>query len=113
MTDQCPQCVSTNMYPDGALWICADCGFELNAATPSEAADDSAKASIVKDAFGSVLADGDSVVLVKDLKLKGGEVLKLGTKVARIRLKPEGDHNIDCKIDGVGMMLKSEFVKKA
>jgi protein PhnA len=96
------------MYPDGALWICADCGLEV-----SEQSSTAQTSAIVKDAHGNTLVDGDSVVLIKDLKLKGGEVLKLGTKVRNIRLKPENDHNIDCKIDGVGMMLKSEFVKKA
>lgn len=68
----------------------------------------------VKDAFGNVLSDGDTVTLIKALKLKGSnESIKQGTKVKNIRLVPEGDHNIDCKIDGVAMMLKSEFVKKA
>jgi protein PhnA len=106
--DSCPECKKTNVYPDAGLWICADCGFEFSESSPIEAA-----SAIVQDAHGNTLTDGDSVVLIKDLKLKGGEVLKLGTKVRNIRLKPENDHNIDCKIDGIGMMLKSEFVKKA
>jgi protein PhnA len=108
MIEQCPQCHKSNMYPDGELWICADCGFEVKPDSQETEATTS-----VKDAYGNALADGDSVVLIKDLKLKGGDVLKLGTKVRNIRLKPDGDHNIDCKIDGIGMMLKSEFVKKA
>ncbi len=98
----------TNLYPDAALIICADCGHENQAVTA--AADDAPL--VVKDAHGNVLTNGDSVLLIKDLKLKGGDVLKLGTKVRNIRLV-EGDHDIDCKIDGIGMMLKSQFVKKA
>lgn len=107
MIDRCPQCGLSNMYQDAELWICADCGLEVSA---NETQQD--VVNQVKDAFGNVLSDGDSVVLVKDLKVKGGEILKLGTKVRNIKLKPDGGHNIDCKIDGVGMMLKSEFVKK-
>jgi protein PhnA len=104
----CTQCGMTNLYPDATLIICADCGHEHD----TQAATNSDAPMVVKDAHGNVLQDGDSVLLIKDLKLKGGDVLKLGTKVRNIRLV-EGDHDIDCKIDGVGMMLKSQFVKKA
>ena len=113
--DNCPQCGLGNVYqeqPGNTLWLCADCGFEFN--TVADAETDSAS-SVVKDAFGNVLNDGDSVVLVKELKVKGSAItLKLGTKVRNIKLKPDnGDHNVDCKVEGVAMMLKSEFLKKA
>ncbi len=107
----CPQCGKENTYPDGELLICADCGYEWS---PTEAAkteeDDKL---VVKDANGNLLEDGDTVVLIKDLKLKGSSSsIKGGTKVKNIRLV-SGDHEIDCKVDGVGMMLKACFVKKA
>ena len=104
----CPQCSSQNVYPDGALWICADCGHEW---TPGEAAE---SALVVRDSNGNVLVAGDTVTVIKDLKVKGSSlVVKVGTKVKNIRLV-EGDHDIDCKVDGIGQMgLKSEFVKKA
>ena len=103
----CPQCSSQNVYPDGALWICADCGHEW---TPGEAAE---SALVVRDSNGNVLVAGDTVTVIKDLKVKGSSlVVKVGTKVKNIRLV-DGDHDIDCKIDGIGAMgLKSEFVKK-
>lgn len=108
---QCPKCQSDYSYEDGDLFICPECGHEW--ARNASTAEDEITLS-VKDAFGNVLADGDSVTLIKDLKVKGSSsVLKVGTKVKSIRLV-EGDHNIDCKIDGIGAMkLKSEFVKKA
>ena len=105
----CPQCHDEFSYPDGELLICPSCGHEWN---PAEApATETAK--IWKDANGNVLQDGDTVTLVKDLKIKGSSsVVKVGTKVKNIRLI-EGDHDIDCKIDGFGpMQLKTEFVKK-
>lgn len=108
----CPQCAQENTYPDGDNYVCADCAHEwpMVANTPTEDEDE----SVVKDANGTVLKDGDAVVLIKDLKVKGSSsVVKVGTKVKNIRLV-EGDHNIDCKIDGIGAMsLKSEFVRKA
>lgn len=107
----CPQCGSAFTYEDGILFMCPECAHEW----PQTAAEDSAeKERIVRDAHGNVLADGDAVTLVKDLKVKGSSlVIKVGTKVKSIRII-EGDHDIDCKIDGVGaMQLKSEFVKKA
>ena len=106
----CPQCHSEYTYVDGALLICPECAHEWSA----DAAPAAAEARVWKDAHGNVLADGDSVTLVKDLKVKGSStVIKVGTKVKNIRLI-EGDHDIDCKIDGFGaMQLKSEFIKKA
>lgn len=100
----CPVCASGLTYQDGALFICPECGHEWSG--------DEAPATA--DEVGNVLADGDSVTITKDLKVKGASsALKAGTKVRNIRLV-EGDHNIDCKIDGFGpMKLKSEFVKKA
>lgn len=106
----CPQCHSEYTYADGALLMCPECAHEWSA----DAAPDAAEARVWKDAHGNVLADGDSVTLVKDLKVKGSStVIKVGTKVKNIRLI-EGDHDIDCKIDGFGaMQLKSEFIKRA
>lgn len=105
----CPKCNSEYTYEDGALFVCPECAHEWTA--ESEAANDDTL--VVKDANGNLLADGDSVSIIKDLKVKGASsALKKGTKVKNIRLI-EGDHNIDCKIDGFGaMQLKSEFVKK-
>lgn len=105
----CPQCAMENTYPDGDNYVCADCGHEW----PSvgvETAD--VEHRVVKDANGNVLTDGDSVVLIKDLKAKGGSTLKMGTRIRNIRLV-DGDHEVDAKIDGVGYMLKACFLKKA
>lgn len=106
----CPECSSEFTYADGALLVCPECAHEWSG--EMEAAADAAR--VWKDANGNVLADGDSVIVVKDLKIKGASaVVKVGTKVKNIRLI-EGDHDIDCKIDGFGaMQLKSEFVRKA
>jgi protein PhnA len=106
----CPKCQSALAYEDGAMLMCAECGHEWSKDAVAAVADDIA----VHDAHGNVLADGDSVTIIKDLKVKGSSsVLKVGTKVKGIRLV-EGDHNIDCRIEGIGeMKLKSEFVKKA
>ncbi len=112
----CPECQSEYTYENGPLLACPDCGHEW---TPGEkcASDDSedTQSDIVKDAHGNVLENGDAVKLTKDLKVKGtSTTLKIGTKVKSIRLTPGADHDIDCKIDGIGAMkLKSEFVKKA
>ena len=105
----CPQCQSEYTYEDGEMLVCPECAHEWKAG--ETAADETLE---VKDANGAALADGDTVVLIKDLKIKGSSsVIKQGTKVKGIRLQ-EGDHNIGCKIDGFGAMnLKSEFVKKA
>ena len=106
---KCPSCSSEYTYEDGELYVCPECAHEW-AKSAEGAADD----SVVKDAFGNVLNDGDSVTVIKDLKIKGSSlVVKVGTKVRNIRIV-SGDHDIDCKIDGIGaMQLKSEFVKKA
>jgi protein PhnA len=105
----CPQCTLENTYPDGDNYVCADCGFEWSIAKNAE--DDDASA-VIKDANGNVLADGDAVVLIKDLKVKGSStVLKMGTKVKSIRLV-DGDHGVDCKTDSGNFLLKAEFLKK-
>ena len=107
---KCPSCRSEYTYQDGDIFVCPECAHEwLIAAEESAEAD-----SVVRDAFGNVLIDGDSVTVIKDLKIKGSSsVVKVGTKVRNIRIVA-GDHDIDCKIDGIGaMQLKSEFVKKA
>jgi len=107
----CPQCTCEYTYEDGDMLICPECAHEWSAKSASNEGD----AMVIKDAHGAVLADGDTVVVIKDLKLKGSSgVIKGGTKVKNIRLNFESDHNLDCKVDGMGSMgLKSEFVKKA
>ena len=107
---RCPACSSEYTYEDGDNYVCPECAHEW----PKHAAAEAGEAQKVwKDANGNVLQDGDSVTVIKDLKVKGSSlVVKVGTKVKSIRLV-EGDHDIDCKIDGIGAMkLKSEFVKK-
>lgn len=108
----CPKCQSNLTYEDGNLYICPECAHEWSGT--SAAAPDEAGPAVVKDAVGNVLADGDTVTVIKSLKVKGSSlVVKVGTRVKNIRLV-DGDHNIDCKIDGIGAMgLKSEFVRKA
>lgn len=108
----CPQCAMENTYPDGALHVCADCGHEWPAGGGVDAVDGSV-GNIVKDANGNVLSDGDAVVLIKDLRVKGSSItLKMGTKVKSIRIV-DGDHEIDCKTDVGSFMLKACFLKKA
>ncbi len=110
-TPACPQCSLENTYPDGSNLVCADCGFEwpMAGATAADEEDD----AVVKDSNGQILQDGDAVVLIKDLKVKGSStVLKMGTKVKSIRLVG-GDHEVDCKMDGGSFMLKACFLKKA
>ncbi len=111
---KCPQCGAENTYSDGENLNCPDCGYEWIPEEVNENAAESDSGIIVKDAFGNLLQDGDSVTIIKELKVKGATgLLKIGTKVRKIRLV-EGDHNIDCRIEGFGaMQLKSEFVKKA
>ncbi|UOK59198.1 alkylphosphonate utilization protein [Bacillus sp. OVS6] len=105
----CPTCQSAYTYEDGSLFVCPECAYEWTA-DETESMEDQ---KVVKDANGNILNDGDSVTVIKDLKVKGSSsVIKIGTKVKSIRLV-DGDHDIDCKIDGFGaMQLKSEFVKK-
>lgn len=107
---QCPQCRSELTYEDGAQFICPECGHEWS----KDAEPATEEARVLRDAHGTELKDGDTVVVIKDLKVKGSSlVVKVGTKVKNIRLV-DGDHDIDCKIDGIGAMgLKSEFVRKA
>ncbi|QMT31397.1 zinc ribbon domain-containing protein YjdM [Alysiella filiformis] len=103
----CPQCTSGLTYHDGSQFVCPECAHEWQAVSDSHEDE-----ITVKDANGTVLQNGDSVVLIKDLKVKGSSmVIKQGTKVKNIRLQ-DGDHDIGCKIDGTAMNLKSEFVKK-
>jgi protein PhnA len=107
---KCPACSSQYTYEDGELYVCPECAHEWTRG----AAESAETGPVVRDAFGNVLNDGDSVTVIKDLKVKGtSSVVKVGTKVRNIRIV-SGDHDIDCKIDGIGaMQLKSEFVKKA
>ncbi|MEZ5452070.1 MAG: zinc ribbon domain-containing protein YjdM [Thiothrix sp.] len=106
----CPQCNSEYTYADGAMYVCPECGHEWLQDAAAETGSDE---RLIKDANGNILQDGDTVTVIKDLKVKGSSlVVKVGTKVKNIRLV-DGDHDIDCKIDGIGAMsLKSEFVKK-
>lgn len=108
----CPKCQSAYTYEDGDLLVCPECGHEWQVGEEATEVE-----IVIKDANGNVLQDGDSVTVIKDLKIKGSSsVVKVGTKVKTIRLVPEASdgHDIDCKIDGIGQIkLKSEFVKKA
>ncbi len=106
----CPKCSSEYTYDDGSNYVCPECAHEWNEKTETGSTD----AKVVRDANGNILNDGDTVTVIKDLKIKGSSsVVKIGTKVKNITLI-DGDHDIDCKIDGFGAMkLKSEFVKKA
>lgn len=105
----CPKCASEYTYEDQGRFVCPECAHEWQENDVPAAAD----VKEIRDAYGNVLQDGDSVTVIKDLKVKGSSsVVKVGTKVKNIRLV-EGDHDIDCRIDGIGAMkLKSEFVKK-
>ena len=106
----CPECKGSLTYEDRGLLICPECAHEWTA----DSAETIETTEIYRDAHGNELQPGDTVTLIKDLKIKGSSaVIKVGTKVSNIRLVP-GDHNIDCKVDGIGAMkLKSEFVKKS
>ena len=107
----CPNCKSEYTYEDGTMYTCPECAHEWSRDAAAEAGE---REKLVRDANGNELRDGDTVTVIKDLKLKGSsQVVKVGTKVRNIRLV-EGDHDIDCKIDGIGAMkLKSQFVKKS
>lgn len=109
-TPECPECGSEYTYEDRDMYVCPECTHEWSMHADDEVVD----GKIIKDANGNLLQDGDAVTVIKDLKVKGSSsVVKVGTKVRNIRLV-DGDHDIDCKIDGIGAMkLKSEFVKKA
>ena len=105
----CPQCSSAFTYEDSDMYICPECSHEWSKNSASNAEE----TKVIRDSNGNELKDGDTVTVIKDLKLKGSSlVIKVGTKVKNIRLV-DGDHDIDCKVDGIGAMkLKSEFVKK-
>jgi protein PhnA len=108
-TPACPQCTLENTYPDGANYVCADCGFEW---PQTEAATEEEGERIVKDANGNVLVSGDSVVVIKDLKVKGtSTTLKQGSKIKGIRIV-DGDHEVDCKTDVGQMLLKACYLRK-
>jgi protein PhnA len=111
MTDlpNCPQCRSEFTYQDQDLYVCPECGHEWSIHSEDKEGEPS-----VKDSNGNILLDGDSVTVIKDLKVKGSSsVVKVGTKVKNIRLV-DGDHDIDCKVEGIGVIkIKSQFVKKA
>jgi protein PhnA len=106
----CPKCASEFTYEDGSLYVCPECAHEWSSAADP---DHEGAEKIFRDANGNELANGDTVTVIKDLKVKGSSsVVKVGTKVRNIRLV-DGDHDIDCKIEGIGAMkLKSDFVKK-
>ena len=108
---KCPQCSSEYTYEDGTVYVCPECAHEWEKRAAAESADSD---TVVRDAYGTVLNNGDTVTVIKDLKVKGASSsVKVGTKVKNIRLV-SGDHDIDCRIDGFGaMQLKSEYVKKA
>ena len=110
----CPKCGSEYTYEDGSLLICPECGYEWSA--NEAASSEEEQGLVVKDANGNILSDGDSVTVIKDLKVKGSQSgIKSGTKIKNIRLVEGNDgHNIDCKVPGIGgIKLKQEFVKKA
>ena len=113
-TPACPQCGLENTYPDADNYVCPDCAHEWPIHATTDAAPDDGDGT-VRDAHGNVLADGDAVILVKDLKVKGSSsTLKKGTKIKSIRLVDGADgHNVDCKTDLGSLLLKSEFLKKA
>lgn len=110
----CPKCASAYTYDDGLQFVCPECAHEWSKDISADNADSGEDEAVITDAHGTPLADGDTITVIKDLKIKGSSsVVKVGTKVKNIRLV-DGDHDIDCKIDGIGpMKLKSEFVKKA
>lgn len=118
MTDEstlppCPACKSVYTYEQGTLYVCPECAHEWSQTAAPSGDDTETASSVIKDSNGTPLSDGDTITVIKDLKIKGTSlVVKVGTKVKNIRLVG-GDHDIDCKIDGIGAMkLKSEFVRK-
>jgi len=111
----CPKCQSENIYQDGNLWVCPECANEWTAFSSQSVVTTPADDGSIRDAFGNILANGDTITILKDLKIKGSNsAIKGGTKVKNIRLSDAGDgHNLSGKIEGFGVMnLKSEFVKK-
>ncbi|MGI4859052.1 MAG: zinc ribbon domain-containing protein YjdM [Janthinobacterium lividum] len=111
-TPACPQCAMENTYPDADNIVCADCGYEWPARAATDSAAEADADVVVRDANGTPLQNGDAVVLIKDLKVKGSSVtLKVGTKAKSIRLA-SGDHEVDCKLDNGNYMLKACFLRK-
>ena len=110
----CPVCTLENTYLDGDNYVCPDCGYEWPVTAASDGSDaNEGGSAVIKDANGNPLADGDSVILIKDLKVKGSStILKKGTKVKSIKLA-DGDHEVDCRMDAGSFMLKACFLKKA
>jgi protein PhnA len=109
----CPVCAMENVYPDADHLVCADCGHEWSPAAPAEAEPAVEDDGVVRDVNGVPLTSGDSVVLIKSLKLKGSSItLKQGTKISNIRLA-DGDHEVDCKVDNLSVMLKACYLRKA
>ncbi|NIE82384.1 MULTISPECIES: zinc ribbon domain-containing protein YjdM [unclassified Burkholderia] len=107
----CPRCAKSNVYPDGALIVCADCGHEWTLRAGLDDGEDEDDL-VIKDVNGSTLKSGDSVVLIKDLRVKGSSItLKMGTKVKSIRLV-DGDHEVDCRTDSGNFMLKACYLRK-
>ena len=107
----CPVCAMENTYEDGDNYVCPDCAHEWPIAAQADAADEGD--AVIKDTNGAPLANGDTVVLIKDLKVKGSSItVKQGTKIKGIRLTT-GDHEVDCKVDGISLQLKAAFLKKA
>ncbi|MBP9925257.1 MAG: alkylphosphonate utilization protein [Cyclobacteriaceae bacterium] len=113
-SNKCPNCQSLYGYPTGSSMMCPECGHEWNSAEISEVVTEEVDSSVVRDANGTLLENGDTVIIIKDLPVKGAsKSIKAGTKVKNIKLT-DGDHNIDCKVDGFGSMgLKSQFVRKS
>lgn len=108
----CPECAQENTYPDGAVYVCADCGHEWPV-RPLRVQVDAGAAIAVRDAHGTALSDGNSVVLIKDLPVKGSSVtLKMGTKIKGIRLV-DGDHEVDCRTGAGNFMVKARYLSKA
>lgn len=116
METKCPTCGSENIYQDGYMWVCPECSHEWNPQSSAPAAASAVEDDRIRDANGNELKDGDAVIVIKDLKIKGAaSTIKSGTKIKSIRLSDGGDgHDVSCKIDGIGSVnLKSEFLRKA
>ena len=108
----CPKCAQANVYPDGDNLICADCAHEWPAVAADEAIAEAVDDGVIRDVNGVALTHGDSVVLIKSLKLKGSATtLKMGTKITNIRIT-DGDHEVDCRVDNMNVMLKAQYLRK-
>jgi protein PhnA len=113
LSPSCPTCQQENVYPDGDNLVCADCGHEWSATAAAEAVEEvAADDGVIRDVNGVQLFHGDSVVLIKSLKLKGSATtLKMGTKISNIRIV-DGDHEVDCRVDNMNVMLKAQYLRK-